>query len=504
MNNTSITFYLPSEFKSNWENLLKDKLIDGFESLYDNFFWLSHIVQDTMKCVYEESNNVIRNKIKEMLNLFNIKDENIEKYLDQFRNFFQEHFFSIFIFTDDFLIKIKESLLTITKEYKDFPLINELESDLQSKSFKIMIQTSFKLTMYMLLHDPLLTLKIEPYQTREIKYLFYEKGEYINIDGFEKSKTPCVVILSAPLLRNNYPYQGIKPAVLIIPNPTDTIKQECSKNSSTTPKKAKTSLSAKINFTVEKEPLEVVSKTDKNLSLDSPKKIKNNDITMNSNHKTIDCIVHTEALSYYTCPNEMMLMKKESIFKEKDSVSIEEENDKILINESKYLLIQDLDLNNEFCTKIKNTEERAYQRCLDKPLSMDKKLISEYSSILLQNLKNNLQSLRETSTKSNRCYDSNLSKSKQHKNLDNFTSTNLSSNNNPTETMPGSRTKNFPCSVLRLCEANKINYPLKISTVNSTSNNNNNIFTMKEYKNNVNFFNKIQDKKEGKYNLLCR
>jgi hypothetical protein len=127
-------------------------------------------------------------------------------------------------------------------------------------------------------------------------------------------------------------------------------------------------------------------------------------------------------------------------------------------------------------------------------------LISEYSSILLQNLKNNLQTLRESSNKSNRCYDSNLSKSKEHKNLDIMTSTNLSSNNNPTETMPNSRPKNFPCSVLRLCEANKINYPLKINTVNPTNSNNNNIFTMKEYKNNVNFFNKLQDKKEGKCN----
>ena len=90
-----------------------------------------------------------------------------------------------------------------------------------------------------------------------------------------------------------------------------------------------------------------------------------------------------------------------------------------------------------------------------------------------------------------------MSKSKEQKNLDNLTSTNLSANNNQTENIPLSRSKNFPCSVLRLCEANKINYPLKISTLNSNNSNNNNIFTMKEYKNNVNFFNKNQDKKEG-------
>ena len=92
----------------------------------------------------------------------------------------------------------------------------------------------------MLLHDPVLNINIEPYETREIKYFFYEKGEYINIDGFEKNKTPCIGILAPPQLRNKYAYQGIKPAVCIITNPSDQIKEECQKNNHLgTPKKSK-------------------------------------------------------------------------------------------------------------------------------------------------------------------------------------------------------------------------------------------------------------------------
>ena len=326
MNNTSISFFLPSEFKSTWENLLKDKLIDGFENIYNDYYWFSHIVQDTLKSIYDESDILIRNKIREMLKFFNIKDDNIEKYLDRFKNFFQEHFFSIFVFTDDFLNRIKEKLLIITKTYKDFNFSEDLNNDIQGKSFKLMVQTAFKLTMYMLLHDPILSLSIEPFETREIKYFFYEKGEYINIDGFEKNQTPCIAILDPPQLRNKYTYQGIKTAVCIIPNPNNQILEECEKNKTSEPKKSKNYDSNTINITLEKE-----FNSEKN-----PDKININFKKANETEKkSSEKDLQTEALNFNTCPNEENLAK-ESLLREKFSVSLEF-NDKILKNESNFL-----------------------------------------------------------------------------------------------------------------------------------------------------------------------
>ena len=135
---------------------------------------------------------------------------------------------------------------------------------------------------------------------------------------------------------------------------------------------------------------------------------------------------------------------------------------------------------------------------------MEKKHMSEYSSILLKNLKNNIdKTLRETSSKSNQYFDNNKSKSKEHLTTENITNTNLSTNNNILDNISGSRKKSLHSSILRLCEAHKINYPLNITKANPT---NNNIFTMKEYKNNVNHFIKLaeKEKKSGKIKLIIR
>ena len=71
----------------------------------------------------------------------------------------------------------------------------------------------------MVLHNPILNLNVEPFEKRVIKYIFHEKGKYINIEGFENDKIPCIDILASPLLKNKYSYQGIKHGVNIIPYP---------------------------------------------------------------------------------------------------------------------------------------------------------------------------------------------------------------------------------------------------------------------------------------------
>ena len=83
------------------------------------------------------------------------------------------------------------------------------------------------------------------------------------------------------------------------------------------------------------------TKTENNISMESPKKMKIlNDAKSNSLLKTSDNFFPTEAINFNTCPNEVVLVQRESLIKEKLTFSsvIEEENDKILINESKHLI----------------------------------------------------------------------------------------------------------------------------------------------------------------------
>ena len=49
----------------------------------------------------------------------------------------------------------------------------------------------------------------------------YNKNDYYCIDGFPKEGFPCVVVLPPPY-RSGYVYQGIKPAVIVLPESEGT------------------------------------------------------------------------------------------------------------------------------------------------------------------------------------------------------------------------------------------------------------------------------------------
>ena len=232
MNNTSSSFLLPYEFKSIWETLEKDLLLEAFESFFDSYSWLAHLTQDTIKIVYEESNLVINDYLTKMLVILKINNEvTNETFLQRVKFIFQDFFATIFAFNDDFIEKVKIKLKQTIKTYKDFEdKESDFLSDIETKQFKTLIQTLFKLCVYMLLHEPVLTLNIQDYESRSLVYHYYHKNEFINIEGFGNEKSSCAVILSPPVLRKNFYYQGIKPAVYILANADETIKQECEKN----------------------------------------------------------------------------------------------------------------------------------------------------------------------------------------------------------------------------------------------------------------------------------
>ena len=208
--------------------------MEAFENIYDNHYWLSHIVQDSIKCIYEETNFQIKEKISQVLRLLNINEDNTEnKFLSRFRTLFQEYFSSVFVFSEQNQLNINNKLKNdIIITYKDLneEVKKNIFLDLDSKFFTNFCQTVFKLCIYMLLHDPQLTLNIDPYDKRVIKYVYYIKKEHLNIEGFETENSPCIIILFPPMLRNSFSYQGMKPAVYMIHNFNEEIKRECEKN----------------------------------------------------------------------------------------------------------------------------------------------------------------------------------------------------------------------------------------------------------------------------------
>jgi len=96
--------------------------MEAFENIYDNYYWLSHVVQDTVRCVYEETNKLIIDKVSTLLKLLNINENNSDnKFLPRFRTLFQEYFTSIFVFTDENHMNIKDKMIKeVIAHYKDF------------------------------------------------------------------------------------------------------------------------------------------------------------------------------------------------------------------------------------------------------------------------------------------------------------------------------------------------------------------------------------------------
>jgi hypothetical protein len=292
---------LPSEFKSNWESLVKDQIMEAFENSFLDYNLITYLVQDTLKIIYEESLELIKEKIRNLLNTLNIiknetdvdiennKNEtekknlkikinnkseftflDYEKFLCKFRLIFQEYFSVIFQLNDlNILNKIKEKLKNIINNDNVYSNISTeklelIDEDINSKFFKEYFSSVFKLCLYMHLHEPKLTINLPSafsyYEkeknntktssnfnsnniafsaidsdnnnksTRELCFFYYKKDEFINIEGFPKEKSSCVVILPYPTLRGNYSYQGIKPAVYIIPKPNDDIIRICEEN----------------------------------------------------------------------------------------------------------------------------------------------------------------------------------------------------------------------------------------------------------------------------------
>ena len=222
-NDTSSSFLLPSEFKSQWENFTNNTLIESFENTYDDPHIVSFLSQETIKLLYKTVYNDIQEKVRkimEILNIPNNEKESINTFFYKIRFIFQEYFSSIFMFSEHEKIINKLSLIHFNINRKE-----DLMNDLKSNQFKKFINEGYKLCSYMNLHSPVLTLK-----GNEFVYLFYSKRHHNNIEGFGKDNSVCLVTMFPPMLNKTFFYQGIKPTVYIISNPSEEMIQECENN----------------------------------------------------------------------------------------------------------------------------------------------------------------------------------------------------------------------------------------------------------------------------------
>jgi hypothetical protein len=302
---------------------------------------------------------------------------------------------SIFTFTDDILCKIKTRLYETIYKYKDFEesVKEGVKRDIESKSFKNLSQILFKLCIYMLLHEPQLTLGIQPYEKREFSYNYYNKTDFLNIEGFGNDQSACITILGPPMIRNYLPFQGIKPSVYIIPVADEEIIKSCEKNKAAkkVQQAEKVEPASNVNNTFEKAAEKGSSpvKTEKKCKeINNESEAQNNitNFTMTppvekqSSSKVSKVIPHgakeqNTPVSNTKIPNNFVKFSK----------NIEREN---IVSDSTYYINKDI--SNNFPHGGLNEAQNTVNQCYNHPLSLNKKkFVAEKYDLEENMLKNN-------------------------------------------------------------------------------------------------------------------
>ena len=254
-NNCESNFLTVSEFKKLWEYIVKTELIETFDFCINEYILIANLCQDIMLLVYEECKQYINNKFIEVLNCLNLgkisKDKREEIY-SNFLPFFRDNFNKIFVFSDNFSETINSKLLLIIKEYdynrdiinentieteekdennKDINAnyISKLKEKINQNNFNNLIKSFYKICIYMILHEPPLNFDLEQYSKRKLKYFYFNNYDFINVDGFIKEKDPCIMLLSAPLIRNKFNFHNLRAPSYLVYNANKEIIDECQK-----------------------------------------------------------------------------------------------------------------------------------------------------------------------------------------------------------------------------------------------------------------------------------
>lgn len=200
---------LPSEFKKTWEVLVQESILDAFSGFLEDYRLFVLFVQSLVKTVRAQARLDIDSKVKNILLLLGAEesaDLRVKKYLMKLLQDYSE---------TSFPPRISE----VTSAFRDAveskvpaALEGELDELLGSNDFQVFIRVTHKLSLHMLLNEPEIYLDF----SEDLDYRVFTKAEdFYCIDGFPKNSPPCVVVLPT-VMRGNYPYQGLKPSVLII------------------------------------------------------------------------------------------------------------------------------------------------------------------------------------------------------------------------------------------------------------------------------------------------
>lgn len=156
----------------------------------------------------------------------NIKPIILEYYEDIFENEIKSDFFYQKI-KEDYAKFINENFLNeenkenCNKKLRQLMKIDktdELRELLRSKYVKDFLKTVKKIFLFIEFHEPQLSLKLESFEKRMLVVKEMKQTDCVLADGYIKDVKNTLILLDPPLLKNGYPYSGLKPIALICPD----------------------------------------------------------------------------------------------------------------------------------------------------------------------------------------------------------------------------------------------------------------------------------------------
>ena len=229
-NDSSTNYFWSNEFIERWKKLVENTIMESFDNIFYKNILFVRVINIIVRIVYDYADEKIKEKIKEILICFGyeIKNENeIKIFFHKFKTIiFQDYFKTIIKFSEEIfnkiLLNINNQINHLKGQFFTEEEITEIEKDLNSNNIKPFIKELFILSLYMLIHEPQLTIST----SLDLRYCYFSKREIV-LDGFGKENSVCLIILTPPLLKLNIFFQKLFPIVFICDNPTENMIKQC-------------------------------------------------------------------------------------------------------------------------------------------------------------------------------------------------------------------------------------------------------------------------------------
>jgi len=159
-NNTSSSFTLPSEFKAEWDKLVKESMIDAFPDFLESYKHFTMLSQEIFIVVIEQVRKAIAEKYETLARSMNLNgEEQIKHVTVKLKPIFQDYCNEIFSLSDEQYEKmIEEDFLPrcekILADSEEDDAMDLLKEGIEEPEFKSFVNLLHKIALHLELSEP--------------------------------------------------------------------------------------------------------------------------------------------------------------------------------------------------------------------------------------------------------------------------------------------------------------------------------------------------------------